>query len=644
MPYDKLLTNDENLNRIQNQVEEGFNDIEGRLTDLEQAEPVAPQIQPEASGVGERGPQGPRGPEGQQGPKGDTGDTGPKGDTGAKGDTGDTGPKGDKGDPGQGIPTGGAAGQVLTKKTSANYDTEWTAKGTGGGGGSTSFVGLSDTPANYTSQAGKTLQVNAGATALEFADKGITQTEGDARYVRDDRGQLNVNIGTGAFTPAAANTADLVITERQWKDAATMRVTGNRTGTTSTNPYIISVPGQDVRGLPIYMSFLVTTGVYVRFITDQRIRTAGRTYSSPANVVLLSSRASGFLNMARQGEVNFVPGSNTLPSYINPVIDTAIPVKRRVPDFTTSQGNQFVKTNSGGTALEFGTGPVGPAGPKGDKGDKGDTGATGPASTTPGPQGPTGPAGPKGDTGATGPAGSPDTGAQIVTKLSALSGTARLPASAVRDLPTGGGGLTQATADARYDRISRGTLTINATGAFSPATGRTADRAITEAEWKANSSIRMTFDTLTGTTEANPYIITTPSAIIGYPIYFSFLISLTKRIYIFFMTDERMRLRGRSYRTYGNTVAISRQTSGYLIMPRVAEVNYVPAAKRLTESFVTPEIETSVPALYRTPYVAPATVPANNGVFFQPANFWRGTQTQYDALTTKDANTIYSII
>ena len=34
----------------------------------------------------------------------------------------------------------------------------------------------------------------------------------------------------------------------------------------------------------------------------------------------------------------------------------------------------------------------------------------------------------------------PDTGASIVTKLSGLSGSARLPASAVRDLPSGGGG------------------------------------------------------------------------------------------------------------------------------------------------------------------------------------------------------------
>ncbi len=36
------------------------------------------------------------------------------------------GAKGEKGDPGEGVPTGGTTGQVLTKKTDADYDTEWT--------------------------------------------------------------------------------------------------------------------------------------------------------------------------------------------------------------------------------------------------------------------------------------------------------------------------------------------------------------------------------------------------------------------------------------------------------------------------------------------------------------------------------------
>ena len=38
----------------------------------------------------------------------------------------------------------------------------------GGGGGSSTFLGLSDTPDIYTGQALKGTRVNAGETALEF--------------------------------------------------------------------------------------------------------------------------------------------------------------------------------------------------------------------------------------------------------------------------------------------------------------------------------------------------------------------------------------------------------------------------------------------------------------------------------------------
>lgn len=37
-----------------------------------------------------------------------------------------------------------------------------------GGGGSSTFTALTDTPSSYTGQAGKAVVVNAGATALEF--------------------------------------------------------------------------------------------------------------------------------------------------------------------------------------------------------------------------------------------------------------------------------------------------------------------------------------------------------------------------------------------------------------------------------------------------------------------------------------------
>jgi hypothetical protein len=59
-----------------------------------------------------------------QGLKGDKGDAGAAGAQGAKGDKGDTG------EAGVGLPTGGNAGQVLTKNSNANYDTNWLTLGT----------------------------------------------------------------------------------------------------------------------------------------------------------------------------------------------------------------------------------------------------------------------------------------------------------------------------------------------------------------------------------------------------------------------------------------------------------------------------------------------------------------------------------
>lgn len=93
---------------------------------------------------GIQGPIGPQGPQGVQGIQGITGDTGPQGTigntgpqgiqgttglTGGVGLTGDTGPIGPQGIPGAGFPSGGSAGQVLSKVDSTDYNTAWVAAG-----------------------------------------------------------------------------------------------------------------------------------------------------------------------------------------------------------------------------------------------------------------------------------------------------------------------------------------------------------------------------------------------------------------------------------------------------------------------------------------------------------------------------------
>lgn len=74
---------------------------------------------------GDKGDTGAQGPQGIQGPQGVQGETGPQGPQGIQGETGAQGPQGVQGPAGEGVPTGGTAGQVLTKNGDNDYETAW---------------------------------------------------------------------------------------------------------------------------------------------------------------------------------------------------------------------------------------------------------------------------------------------------------------------------------------------------------------------------------------------------------------------------------------------------------------------------------------------------------------------------------------
>ena len=66
------------------------------------------------------------------------------------------------------VDTSGIANDKILKYQSSS--SKWIiADDTAGGGGSATFTGLSDSPANYSSAGGKFVKVNSGATALEFS-------------------------------------------------------------------------------------------------------------------------------------------------------------------------------------------------------------------------------------------------------------------------------------------------------------------------------------------------------------------------------------------------------------------------------------------------------------------------------------------
>jgi hypothetical protein len=102
---------------------------------------------------------------------------------GAAGPTGSQGPAGPVG---PGVVTGGFTGQVLAKKTNADYDTEWITGG--GGGGSAIWGGIAGTLSNQTDLQSaldaKLSSVTWGSITGTLANQTDLQTELDAKALK----------------------------------------------------------------------------------------------------------------------------------------------------------------------------------------------------------------------------------------------------------------------------------------------------------------------------------------------------------------------------------------------------------------------------------------------------------------------------
>lgn len=108
------------------------------------------------------------------------GPQGEQGEPGTKGDPGEPGAKGDPGERGEGVPAGGTTGQVLTKKSETDYDTEWKTP-SGGTSGNKSF-NINSISELYN------LEANVGDLAIIFKPNMATQTRiDDPAKVTDDR-------------------------------------------------------------------------------------------------------------------------------------------------------------------------------------------------------------------------------------------------------------------------------------------------------------------------------------------------------------------------------------------------------------------------------------------------------------------------
>ena len=114
------------------------------------------------------------------GTSGGSGAQGAHGAQGAAGTSGTSGQTGAQGVAGVGIPAGGSTGQILSKKTGSDYDTEWINNTGGGGSGSSGTSGVSgnDGASGTSGTSGQTGVSGAPGTSGTSGQTGVQGVSG----------------------------------------------------------------------------------------------------------------------------------------------------------------------------------------------------------------------------------------------------------------------------------------------------------------------------------------------------------------------------------------------------------------------------------------------------------------------------------
>jgi hypothetical protein len=328
------------------------------------------------------------GPTGPTGPAGNMGNIGPVGPSGAAGPTGSVGPTGASGPSGPGLVAGGVTGQVLSKASNSDYDTQWITVSGGGGLGDVGPTGPTG-PAGSAGPQGVSGVTGPQGPAGDQGDRGPQGPAGPASSIPGPSGPTGPS---GAGLPGDPGPSGPV---------GPSGPTGpsGPAGTPGTNGLSGPQGPSGANGLPGFTGPTGPTGAGDPGPTGPSgpagppgtpgVGVTGP--SGPTGVgVTGPSGPSGPIGLdGPSGPASTIPGptgpASTTPGPTGPA--------STVPGPSGPQGPSGIGA----------TGPSGPAGPQGPAstvaGPQGPEGPQGPASITPGPSGPSGPSGVSGPTG-----------------------------------------------------------------------------------------------------------------------------------------------------------------------------------------------------------------------------------------------------
>lgn len=164
----------------------------------------------------------------------------------------------------------------------------------GSGSGVTTFVGLTDTPLNYTGYAGYFPKVNAGATALEFAELTESDISDLGTYLTDITGESIGDLSDVDLTDIAdTKILQYNISTSKWEcetaaaggGASELSDLSDVNTSTPTNKYVLVADGVDFESRLLVEADISDLGSYLENIVDDTTPELGGELDAGANSI-----------------------------------------------------------------------------------------------------------------------------------------------------------------------------------------------------------------------------------------------------------------------------------------------------------------------------------------------------------------------